>query len=252
MFVRLICLMLLLVLPQAAPNALAADSGMTLDPSVGLNAYAALVDQAFERTRSELRIVAASENASSGNWDRMRGLLAALEKSEPALAAVWFARPDGSYLTADAGPTGQNLKDRAYFPALMAGKEIVGFLVVSKSTGKRSAVMAVPVQAGGRVIGALGVSLDMEKLATQVEGQLALPNNVTFYALDPLGQIALHRQSTLLFEFATKLGSSTLTQAVSQMLAKPQGMVRYDFQGVRRTAIFKRSAVTGWVYALRW
>jgi hypothetical protein len=28
-------------------------------------------------------------------------------------------------------------------------------------------------------------------------------------------------------------------------------MVHYQFQGAERTAIFQRSAVTGWVYALR-
>ena len=108
------------------------------------------------------------------------------------------------------------------------------------------------MQAGGRVIGALGVSMAMEKAAALVDDKIALPGQVMFYALDGHGQIALHRESTLLFEFATQLGSPTLTDAVAQMLAKPEGEVRYEFQGAQRTAIFKRSEATGWVCALRW
>ena len=73
-----------------------------------------------------------------------------------------------------------------------------------------------------------------------------------FYALDRQGQIALHRQSTLLFEFAAQLGSESLSAAVGDMLAKPEGTVRYEFQGAQREAIFIRTQATGWVYALRW
>jgi len=223
-----------------------------LDPAVSLNGYAAFVGEEFGYIRDELRIVAASENAASGDWDRIKEPLTILAKGTPTSAAVWFARPDGSYFTVEGGLTGQNLKNRSYFANLMAGKEVAGDLVISKSTGKRSAIIAVPVEAGGRVIGALGVSVAMEKVAAQVEGQFRFPNDVTYYALDGSGQIALHREATLLFELATELGSPTLNEAVKEMLGKPEGVVHYEFEGAQRTAIFKRSEQTGWIFALRW
>jgi hypothetical protein len=37
-----------------------------------------------------------------------------------------------------------------------------------------------------------------------------------------------------------------------EMLSIPEGVVHYEFQGAQREAIFKRSKVSGWVYALRW
>ncbi len=246
---RLFSILVLLFLLAGAARAQDAPS---LTPVIGLNAYAALADQQLDSINNGLRTIAATENAVSGDWNRIGPLLTLFAKGQPAAAAVWFVRPDGSYFTAESGRTGQNLKDRAYFPALMAGKEIAGDLVISRSTSKRSAIFAVPVLRGEHVIGALGVSVAMEKLAELIDRAIGFPPQVMFYALDARGQIALHRESSLLFEFATELGSPSLTDAVHDMLSRPEGMVRYEFQGAERQAVFKRSAVGGWVYALRW
>lgn len=250
--IRLLSVVLLLLpfIPEALAGA--PREKVTLDPAVALGGYTALVDQAFEHVRNGLEILAATENAASGDWRRIKGPLAVLARGTPTSAAVWFMRPDGSYFTVAGGLTAQNLKGRDYFPKLMAGQKIEGNLVVSKSTRKRSAIIAVPVVVKGRVIGALGVSLAMEKIAAQVENQLRLPPDVMFYALDAQGRIALHRQSKLLFEFAAQLGSPTVAHAVREMLEKRKGIVHYRFQGAQRTAIFKRSEASGWVFALRW
>ncbi len=255
MIMRLVCpFPVLALLVLFACNAVAAQAveRLTLNPKTGLNAYAALVDEELESTRNGLRILAVTENAGSGEWDRIKVPLVQLADDTPTSVAVWFARPDGSYFTVDAGLTKENLSDRDYFPRLMAGEEVMGDLIVSKSTGKRSTIIAVPVRKDGRVIGALGVTVAMEKVAAIVDGLTAFPQQVVFYALDGHGQVALHRESTLLFEFATELGSPSLTEAVKEMLSKAEGSVHYEFQGAEREAIFKKSNTTGWVYALRW
>jgi hypothetical protein len=236
----------------AIPFSAQADEMHSLDSRVGLNAYAALVDQQLDSIRSGLRILAATEDVASGDWHRIKRPLAQFANDQPTNAAVWFARPDGSYFTIQTGLTGQNLKDREYFPRLMAGKEVAGDLVISKSTSKRSAIVAVPVQQHERVIGALGVSIAMEKVAALIDEKIGFPKQVIFYALDERGQIALHRESNLLFEFATELGSPSLATAVKAMLSQPEGVVHYEFEGAEREAIFKKSATAGWVYALRW
>ena len=250
--VRLLAILVLLPLVAFDARAAMPQNLPQLDARVGLNAYAALVEQEFESTQTGLRALAETENVLSGDWERIAGPLGEFAKGVPTAAAVWFARPDGSYFTTAAGLTDQNLRSRDYFAGLMAGKEVIGDLVISKSTGKRSAIIAVPVRQGDRVIGALGVSMAMEKIAALVDDKIHFPKEVMFYALDRQGQIALHRQSTLLFEFAAQLGSESLTAAVGDMLAKPEGTVRYEFQGAQREAIFIRTQATGWVYALRW
>jgi len=249
---KLVRLVLVVLALAVAPRALGAEPAPALDPAVGLNAFAALVDQDFADTRVALRALAATEEARSGDWGRIKGPLTVLAQALPEKATVWYARPDGSFSTVAAGLTGRSLKDRAYFHGLMAGREAAGDLVVSKMTGRNVAVVAVPVRTNGRVTGALGATLDLEKVARRLDRELALPPGLTFYALDETGRTALHRETSRIFEQPAQADSPSLAAAVKEMSARPEGVVRYEFQGAQRTAAYRRSRETRWVYALRW
>ena len=214
-----------------------------------LDSFAALGEGHIEHVLSGLKILSVTEEARSGEWEKMRSLMAVFEGLGIKVACVWFARPDGSYYTVEKGLTGENLRDRSYFPGLMAGNDVTGDLVLSKSTGKRSAIVAVPVKKEGKVIGALGASLDVEKISKMIDEKTGLPASMFFYALTQKGQTSLHRSSALLFAYPSDMGSKSLTKTVTQMLAEPEGVVAYDFYGLR-TVVFKRASFTGWVYAL--
>jgi len=73
---------------------------------------------------------------------------------------------------------------------------------------------------------------------------------VVFYALDAQGQTALHRAGELIFAFPSDVGSPTLSDAVTTMLSRPEGVVRYRYAGSEKTALFQRSQLTGWVFVL--
>src|SRR4030042_1377737 len=144
---------------------------------------------------------------------------------------------------------GLNRRNREYFPRLMAGGEITCDLVLSKSTGRRTAIVAVPVRKNGKVIGALGTSLAVEAISRMLDEKMELPENMFFYALDQKGQTALHRVSALLFAYPSDMGSKSLAKTVTEMLAKPEGAVTYDFYG-ERSVVFKKFPLTGWVFAI--
>ena len=236
--------------PFAALGAEGADRDFTLDGRVTLEAYRAAVEARLEGVLAATRILAATEEVRSGDWARMRGPLAVLAANTKEHAAVWYARPDGDYFTADKGPTGETLRDRAYFPTLLAGRDVVGALVISKSTGKRSLIIASPVLVDGKMTGAVGVSMDATKLAATVDQAIRFPKDVVFYALDQQGQTALHRAGELIFVFPSDVGSATLSDAVKTMLSRPEGAVHYQYSGSDRTAVFARSQLTGWVFVL--
>lgn len=215
-----------------------------------LNGYAAYAEEQFAGTLRGLKLLSYTEEVKSGKWADMKGLLDRFDKTGINAAAVWFARPDGSYYTVQKGLEPRKLADRPYFPALMAGKDVVGHLIISKSTGARSAVIAVPVKNNnGKVIGALGVSVSEKDMSKTIDEKLGLPENMIFYALDTKGQVSLHTKSSLLQVFPSDLGSPTLNDAIKEMLSKQEGEVSYEFQG-KKNVVFKRARLTGWTYAI--
>ena len=214
-----------------------------------LNSFVSLGEGHIGSALRGLRVISLTEEAKSGEWQRMRGLLAEFGKSGIKAATVWFVRPDGSYYTAEKGATDQNLRERPYFPKLMAGEDVMGELVVSKSTGRRTAVVAVPVKKEGKVVGAVGASLSVVEISRMLDQEMGLPQNIFFYALDKQGQTALHRISTLLFAYPSDMGSKSLAKTVDVMLSTPEGEVTYDFYG-ERSVVFRKSPLTGWVFAV--
>jgi hypothetical protein len=247
----LVALVVLAALSVAGlPRVGAAEPEFTLDARVTVDAFRATIDARLEGTAAATRLLASTEEARSGDWARIRGPLGTLVTSLPEEAAVWYARSDGSLFTVEKGATGDNLSDRAYFPSLLAGRDVVGALVISKSTGKRAVIVASPVVADGKVTGAVGVSVDAAMLALSIDRAIRFPPDVVFYALDDRGQTALHRAGELIFAFPSDVGSATLGDAVKTMLSQPEGVVHYQYAGSARTAVFVRSQLTGWTYVI--
>ena len=249
----MLLLLSMLSLPAVAAEETApvADRGSVNVTTMRLlvNSFAALGEGHVENVLHGLKLLSITEEAQSGEWEKMRGVLTQFERSGIKAACVWFVRSDGSYYTVEKGLTGQNLRDRGYFPGLMAGGDVIGDLVISKSTGMRSAIVAVPIKKNGKIIGALGTSLKVEDISRMLDEKMGLPENMFFYALDQKGQTSLHRISALLFAYPSDMGSKSLAKTVGQMLEKPEGVVTYDFYG-ERTVVFKKFPLTGWVYAV--
>ncbi len=214
-----------------------------------LNSFAALGEGHVESVLRGLKIISVTEEARSGKWENMSGLLTEFSKSGIKAAAVWFVRPDGTYYTLEKGLTDLNLRERDYFPRLMAGEDISGDLVISKSTGKRTVIVAVPIQKNRKVIGALVTSLSVEDISRMIDEKMGLPKNMFFYALDHQDRTSLHRVSAFLLSYPSDMGSKSLTKTVGEMLANPEGTVTYDFYG-ERSVIYKKLPLTGWVYAI--
>jgi len=246
----LCCSSLLAFLPPSTTSARESNEAFELDAKIVLSAYAGLVDEHLLGVLNGLKALAATQDAKSGDWERLRIPLQQFGNSLPTQVAVWFAEPNGSYFTVERGRAAGTLSDRDYFPILIRGEDVIGSLVISKSTGARSVIVAAPVVKDGNVIGALGVSISATALAKRVSASIKLPDDVVFYALDRRGLTALHKETDLVFQFPSDLGDESLKSAVRKMLSQPQGTVQYRFRGTRRSVLFTESGSTGWVFAL--
>lgn len=243
--------LLVLALPAyAAAQPCAEDAPYSeQDAQSLLSAFVSYTDLRIRSVQRSLEILASTTEARSGNWLRMEAMLRGYEKSETGLVA-WYALADGSYFIVDQGLMEQGLGDRSYFPDLMAGRTVTGALVISRSTGQRSAVIAVPVTRDGQVVGAVGVSLFLDRLAEQIDAALAPRPDVAFFALAPDGLTTLHRKQDRHFLDPRELGSETLRQAAMEMLSETSGKTHYAFDNAQRHAIYRTSELTHWRFAI--
>jgi methyl-accepting chemotaxis protein len=220
------------------------------DAQVALGAYRGIVEEHIAGIRRTLRVVADSAEAKSASWEQCGPLLRKLSDDLSTDATAWFALPDGSYSATEVGgETDQNLKDRQYFPALMSGKEVFGDLVISKSTGHRSVIVAVPVVTGGKAIAAVGVSLRVRLLSQLVDTYMPLPANAYFYALERDTRIVIHRKAERMFQPPSDVGDEALGEEFKRLLAERKaGHFEYTLHGKKMAAIFELSPGLGWYF----
>lgn len=228
-----------------------ADDGkeLQLDGRIALHAYRAIVEDELGDALNGLRSLAQTDDVQSANWDRAKASLTQFAKELPG-HTVFLAQPDGTYFTVERGLIPQKLNDRDYFSGLFAGHDVIGVPVVARSTGNKAAVLAVPVMKDGKVVAALGASIDLELLSKHIDEILQLPKDVVAYAIDLNGQTVMHRDPALIFAYAAKMGSESLAAAMAEMVAKPEGAARYNFRDTNRAVIFERSRKLPWVFAI--
>jgi len=201
-----IVLGVVLALTVATFVSLAEEDGQFVVPGeVAAAAAARLADAHIGDLFAAMKVLASTADLQVGVWGGMRDLLAQFEQ-QPVSFNAWFLLPDGSYYKVEEGLTDQNLSDRAYFPKVMAGEATLGDLVVSKSTGRKSMAMTVPIERSGAVIGALGVTVYLDDLSRLIAEELALPEGFVLFAYAEDGEMALHSNPNLLLEEVAESG----------------------------------------------
>ena len=221
-----------------------------VDARVALHAIRSIAEWRLGDVSRALSVIVETQEVKSAIWENMVGIVGRLAAVNPQANAIWFVRPDGYYYSVGIGFTNLSLAERSYFPGLMAGQSVLGSLVISLSTGKRSVIIAEPVRFADQVIGGVGVSYSIDHLSLEIDEAMQLPPAVVFYALDMNGQTALHRDPALMFEYPSDMGSPTLSSAVAKMLSEPSGTVEYIFRDTHKTVFFEKSSVLDWVFAL--
>jgi hypothetical protein len=219
------------------------------DERIVLSSMISLVDEHIKKALDSLNLMAVTEEARSGDRERIRHLLKKIEETNVP-AVVFFGRPDGSYFTANEGHVLQNLKDLEYFSKVIHGEEVIGSPVTSTSAGKKTMVVAVPIRKAGKVVALLGAYLYLEELSKIISSEMSLPEGIIFCAIDANARILLNRQPEFILEDSTRVGSFSLISAVKEMLSRKEGTMEYKSHGKLRRVIFKSSPLTGWRFAL--
>ncbi|HDP78259.1 MAG TPA: hypothetical protein ENN47_08785 [Mesotoga infera] len=195
---------------------------------------------------SSLRILASCGEVKSGDWSFIRPMLEKFNMEYEGLGLYILA--DGGYYTVQRDWTGLNLANRGYFPDLLEGKEVLGYQVLSRSTGKRSIVFAVPVKDNGEISAFVGLSAFFDNWNFSLIERLILLPDIHFYVFDAQNSLAMTDETALL------LGSLDYpVVGLSERLkglSTDNGSLIYSNGESLNTAYFKKSTHGGWTFVI--
>lgn len=238
-------LLLTCMLVGSAWAAKPAENPLTAGPETTLNAAVHYVDSIFVHTLDSLELIASTPEAKNKDWN---GIKPYLKQLDAGLSGTYFlVFPDGNYYSVALDYTNLNLADRAYFKTLMAGNQVKGFPTYSRSSGQKSALMAVPIVRDHKVIGALGASVFLDELHARLNQDLALPPGYIWYVLDSGGNTMLHRDGDFIFMNALTQGSQSLREALSEALKHERGAMQYVLGDGRHAHYQKLPSMDWWM-----
>ena len=216
------------------------------DTATGINTNAAtkllagFIDFRLDEFLSVLHALSFTEEARSGKWKKIKPFL--VEQENAALSGrIWYLLPDGSYYTTVDDLTSKNLKDRSYFPGLIAGNSVLGTIVVSKSTGKTVAIAAAPIIKKDKVKGALGTSIYMQKINDEVQNAFPLQSDRMFFAVTDDGIISLHSDDAWIGQQISSFSGN-----IKSILQENSGECNFTYEGKEWHSVWVTAPKTGW------
>ena len=242
----IISVLLAFTLVSSAWAAKPPESPQTAGPETTLNAAAHFLDSIFDNAAASLELIASTPEAKSGDWQGMKQYLKQLESGMPGV--YFYVLPDGNYYSIALDYTNLNLSNRPYFKSLFAGNQVRGFPIYSRSSGKKSTLVAVPIVVNNKVTGALGISIFLDDLVAKLDRAFALPQGYMWYVLNSEGNTMLHSDSDFIFMNALTQGSKSLREAISVALKSESGTTQYDMDGIRRAHYRKLPHMDWWMF----
>jgi len=143
-----------------------------------------------------------------------------------------------------------NLMVRSYFPGVLAGERAIGPVVVSLSTGRTTAIVAVPVKDGDTVTGVLGASVYSEVLSRDLARTLSLPGDMFFFALDTSGRYIINSEEQRIGQDPLVQETPAAQEVFRAIMQQESGTTSYDSEGKHYTVTFERSPLTGWRFGV--
>ncbi len=215
-----------------------------VDARAAVGTSAAIIDRYLQHALTSLRLIAATPTTRSGIWPEIRPAMQTLCNTIPG--AALYIQPDGGYYSVEQGYTGLNLSDREYFEPLFRGQEVHGSLIYSRSTGKKSVLLAVPSMENGEVTGAVALSIFLDDFQELISDALDLAPEYLWYVLNEEGNTVLHPRTDFVFMSPAEQGSPSMINAVKTITTTDEGYTSYIFGGRNTHILFKKIPFNNW------
>ncbi len=209
-----------------------------------LDYYTLIAGQIFKEVADYLRMVAAASVTSEGDWEAIKAIY---QKSTVDYPGIFlYILPNGEYYTDIRNFTATSLSDRAYFKSLKEGKEVLGYPVTSRSTGKKSAVFAIPVEHDGIISAFTGMSLYMEEINSHVNHLMDLDPSIFILAVDQTGTVMMTNQEKYMYRHVDDIIESDPGTFSERLALEEEGKIAFENGYGEYYGIFKTEETTGW------
>jgi len=203
----------------------------------------------FGAMKNPLNLLSMSYNFVNINTDStvepfMQGLLQDTKNCDESVTTSFFATEQGKFFLYPQIqlPDGYDARTREWYKLALEkkGQVIITNPYVSASDGKITVTMAKTVEQNGKVVGVVGMDLDLNKFSESISS-IKVGNEGYVSISDDKGIIIAHPKKEL-------IGTDTMTKQTfwKNMQGKPTGFESYEFEGAKKFAVYQTSELTGW------
>ncbi|MBF8982097.1 PAS domain-containing protein [Lutibacter sp. B2] len=208
------------------------------------------VDQLLILWKTEVEILATTEEVKSMDWDRIQGYLSERKNVHSSYSVIFIADTNGNSNT-DKGET-LNIYDREYFKEVMeTGKTVISEPVMSKTTGVPIIVIAAPIKDDlNNVIGIFGATIEMTQINYKINKEKVGESGYG-YMINKSGITISHPIAENILKVNTlEHGNEELVEISKKMVAGKKDVGYYHFEGKEKLCAYAPVKSTGWSIAM--
>ncbi len=148
--------------------------------------------------------------------------------------------------SSSAGSIGKlNVAERGYFKASMTGRRHVSDVLLSKTSGNPILVVSAPVDISGKTGGVVYAVVDLAAFTSKFFSSIKVGRSGYAYIVNRRGVVLSHPDRSLIM----KLDISKFDFG-KEILEKKEGVIRYEYDGVKKIVAFEADPLTGWIIAV--
>ncbi|TCZ78183.1 methyl-accepting chemotaxis protein [Paenibacillus albiflavus] len=193
-----------------------------------------IVDEYIEQRMTEVKILAATTDIKSKDLVVKSKFLKNFAENTDAFDGITYTNSDGIVFADTFGSNfGSDLSDRWYIKDGLEGKDSYSEVVIAKSTGKRSIIVATPVKGEDNTItGVLSGLIDFEELMKKYTYDLYIDDGAGYpIVVDSKGVIQLHPNQELIGKTVSESGVSQGLAHIMQSKGTRSGDTTYQDGG---------------------
>lgn len=121
------------------------------------------------------------------------------------------------------------------------GEAWLGDVMKSPATGRPVVLLTTPVKASNQVVGILGTPIELSNFSESFVSHYRFRQTGYVYMFDPSGTVIAHPEAARIMSL--NISNTDFGRA---MLSRSSGSLSYEFEGIAKTAYFRRSQIKPW------